>query len=299
MVMTGTLRGLALLLLAVPAAGQTSLPQPVRTMVERAAQSGDKAKIDAVVAVAKETNPEAAAEIDRIVAEIAAAKEAERVAALSTAGFLDNWAGRVDFGGSIATGNSDTRNLALGLNLVKDGLRWRHRLEASADVQKSNGMTDQERILAAWQSDWRLNDALYVYGRFGYERNFDAGISRRFIESAGLGWRALRRDAMTWDLEGGPALQQTRYFDGTSDNSFAFRGASRFGWEFAPGTRLTNDTFLLVTSASSVNNTLAVSTTLWKALSAGVSFSVLWEEEPAPGLRSTSTVTRFTLGYGF
>lgn len=289
----------ALLLLASPLAAQAPLPASVRAMVERAAESGDKAKIDAVAAVAKETHPESAAEIDRILAEIAARREAERVAALRTAGVLDNWAGRVDFGGSILTGNEDTRNLALGLNLVREGLKWRHRLEASADVQKSSGTTDQERILAAWQSDWTLSDALYVYGRFGYERNFDAGIARRFVESAGLGWRALRRERLTWDLEGGPALQQTRYFDGACDDSFAFRGASRFGWALAPETRLTNDTFLLVTTANSVNNTLALSTTLAKALSAGVSFTVLWEEEPAPGLQSTSTVTRFTLGYGF
>lgn len=286
-------------LLGAAGAAQAQLPAPVRAMVERAAESGDKAKIDAVVAVAKETNPEAAGEIDDIVAEIAARREAERVAALRTAGILANWAGRVEFGGSVQTGNADTRNLALGLNLVRDGLRWRHRLEASADMQRSNGLTDQERILAAWQSDWRLSDPLYVYGRFGYERNFDAGIARRFVESAGLGWRAIRRPAVSWDLEGGPALQQTRYVDGSSDASFAFRGASRFGWEFAPGTRLTNDSFLLVTGASAFTNTIALSTTLWKALSAGLSFTVQWEEEPAPGLQSTSTVTRFTLGYGF
>lgn len=294
-----TIAGVALAVVAQPLAAQAPLPEPVRAMVARAAESGDTAKIDAVVAVAKETHPEAAGEIDRIVAEIAARRAAERTAALRQAGFLENWSGRIDIGGSLQTGNADTRNLALGLNLVKDGLRWRHRLEASADIQRSNGVTDQERILAAWQSDWQVADRLYLFGRFGFERNFDAGIRRRFVESAGLGWRAIRRETLSWDLEGGPALQQTRYFDGTRDDGFAFRGASRFGWTFAPETRLTNDSFLLVTSASSVINTLAVSTRLWKALSAGVSFTVQWEEEPAPGLQSTSTVTRVTLGWDF
>ncbi|WP_448582511.1 DUF481 domain-containing protein [Thermaurantiacus sp.] len=291
------LAGLALS--GVPVAAQVPLPPPVRSMVERAAESGDKAKLDAVVAIAKDTHPQASGEIDRIVAEIAARKEAERVEALKTAGLLDNWGGRIDAGGAIQTGNASTRSLALGLSLLRDGLRWRHRLEASADIQTSNGETDQERILAAWQSDWTLSEALYVYGRFGYERNFDAGIGRRFIESAGLGLRAIRREGMIWDLEAGPAFQQTRYFDGLREDSFAFRGASRFRWTLAPATRLTNDTFLLVTTASSVNNTLALSTTLWKPLSVGVSFTVQWEEEPAPGLQSTSTVTRFTLGYEF
>ena len=59
---------------APAAAGTTApaLPDPVRAMVEAAAHTGDKAKIDVVVAFAKQTNRGAEAEIDRIVAEIAA-----------------------------------------------------------------------------------------------------------------------------------------------------------------------------------------------------------------------------------
>ncbi|MFQ3595393.1 MAG: DUF481 domain-containing protein [Sphingomonadaceae bacterium] len=294
------LAALAPFVLAAPATAQeSSLPPPVRAMVVTAAESGDKAKLEAVVAVAKETNPDAAEEIDRLVAAIAAQQEAQRIEALQTAGFLDNWKGRVSVGGALATGNTDTKNLALGINMVRDGLSWRHRLEANADIQRSAGTTDQERLLAAWQSDWKLSDALYVYGRFGYERNFDAGIARRFIESAGMGWSALRRPRMTWDLEAGPALQQTKYFDGRTEDGFAFRGASRFGWDLTPTTRLTNDTFLLANGASALNNTLAISTRLWRALSVGVSFTLLWEAEPAEDLRSTSTVSRFTIGYDF
>ena len=68
----------AALLLAMPAAAQSTLSPAVRQMVEAAASSGDKAKIDAVVAVAKETNKGSEAEIDKIVADISAAKAAER-----------------------------------------------------------------------------------------------------------------------------------------------------------------------------------------------------------------------------
>jgi putative salt-induced outer membrane protein len=296
----------ALLLLLTPAllapvshAQEAMLPPPVRAMVEAAAESGDKAKIDAVVTIAKETHPDAADEIDAIASTIAARKEAERLEAMRTAGPLDNWKGRAELGGSISTGNNDVRNFALGLNLLRDGISWRHRLEAAADFQSSAGTRDQERILAAWQSDWKMTERFYLWGRFGYERNFDAGITRRFIESAGLGWRALARPNLSWDLEGGPALQQTLFADGSSDNSLAFRGASRFGWDLSERTRLANDTFLLLDGASSLNNTLAVSTMLFASFSAGVSFTVLWEEEPAPGLQSTSTITRFTLGYNF
>jgi putative salt-induced outer membrane protein YdiY len=104
---------------------------------------------------------------------------------------------------------------------------------------------------------------------------------------------------MTWDLEAGPAARQTRFDDGRNENSLAFRGASRFGWDISEATRFTNDTFLFVETASSINNTAAISTTLFENFVAGLSFTYLWEEEPAPGLKSSSTITRFTLGYAF
>lgn len=285
--------------LPVPALAQSALPPTVRAMVEAAANSGDAAKIDAVVAVAKETNPESAAEIDAIVKQIADAREAARVEELKTARFLDNWKGRIDFGGSVSTGSVNNSNIALGLAVRREGLSWNHEAGFSADIQKAEGLTIQNRLYGTWQSDWKLTDRFYLLGRFEYEKNFNAGIDRRFVESIGAGYRVILPAPLSWDVEAGPAFRQTRFIDGSSDNTIAFRAASRVGWDIRENTRLTNDTFIFIESASSVQNTLAISTTLWKALSAGVSFTYLWEEAPLPGLESTSTITRFTIGYSF
>jgi putative salt-induced outer membrane protein len=286
-------------LLATPALAQSSLPPSVRAMIEGAAKSGDQAKFDAVVAVARETNPDAVAEIDTLVADITAEKERQRVAALAAAGPLDNWKGTASLGGSIATGNTDAKNIAFGLDLVRDGLDWRHRAVAAADVQRSNGVTDQERLFAAWQSDWKLTERFYVWGRFEYEKNLTLNIQRRFVESVGAGWRAMVRDDMTWDLEAGPALRQTKFFDGSSENSFALRAGSRFGWDITKATRFTNDTDFYIENSSSITNTAAITTMLFGNLSAGISFAFFWQENPGPGLQTTSTITRFTLGYAF
>ncbi|MCS6986509.1 MAG: DUF481 domain-containing protein [Sphingomonadaceae bacterium] len=290
---------LALVAAMAAPVGAQSLDPAVRAMVEAAARSGDPARIEAVVAVAKETNPRATAEIDAIVKAIADDRAARREAEIRAAGPFDLWKGRIDAGGALQTGNTDTRNLSLAVGAERDGLKWRHRAGFSADVQAVDGRTDQSRLYGTWQSDWRLDDRLYALGRFEYERNLDAGIRRRFVETVGIGWRAIRPAPFTWDLEAGPALRQTKFEDGRNENALAFRAASRFAWDVARATRLTNDTFLFVEEASSLQNTLALSPRLFGALSAGVSFTVLWEEEPAPGLASTSTITRLTLGYAF
>jgi putative salt-induced outer membrane protein len=289
---------LAAILLAGTPALAADLPVPVRSMLESAARSGDQAKIDAVVAVAKETNPESIAEIDALVSGIAAELAAKREAELQQAGFFQNWSGSGQLGASVSTGNSETKSFTAGLVMERDGIKWRHRADFLADIVDNDGGADQERILAGYQIDYKFSERMYLLGRFEYERNREAGIKRRFAESIGLGWRAVDSERVKWDLEGGPSLRQTR-FDTFDENSFAFRGASRFAWALSPTTAFTNDTAFFLESAASINNTTALTTKVFGALSARLSLNLAWEEEPPLGLEDLDTTTRVTLVYDF
>ena len=181
----------AALLAATPAFAQGALSPGAREMLEAAANSGDQAKIDAVVAIAKETNKGAEAEIDRIVADISAAKAAQREEELRTAGFFENWKGSGQLGAAVSTGNSETKSFTAGIALERDGIRWRHRADAIVDIVDNDGGTNQERILAGYQLDYKFSERLYAWGRFEYERNRGPGSSaaspnRRV--SAGAPW---------------------------------------------------------------------------------------------------------------
>ncbi len=289
----------ALLAAAQPAlARAATLPESVRAMVEAAARSGDKAKIDAVVAIAKETNKGADAEIDRIVAEIGAARSAEREAKLATAGFFDNWTGSGQLGAAVITGNIEQKSFTAGLDLQRDGLKWRHRANALFDVIDNEGGGDQQRILAGYQVDYKFSDRFYALGRLEYEKNREAGIKRRFAQSVGLGWRVIAADRVHWDLEAGPALRQTRFVTG-DDNSLAVRSASRFLWQISETAAFTNDTFLFWDDAGTINNTAALTSKLFGALSARLSVNLAWEEQPPIGLEMLDTTSRITLVYDF
>lgn len=294
------LRALAILWLlgSSAATAQSALPDPVRRMVEAAARSGDQARIDAVVAVAKETNAAAAGEIDALVAQIAAERAAAQQAKLREAGFFEGWTGSGQIGASISTGNSDTKSLTTGIALSREGIRWRHRADALADIVDTDTGSNQERILAGYQIDYRLSERVYAWGRFEYERNREAGIRRRFAESAGLGWRVLVPGRVGWELEAGPALRQTRFIDG-SDNSFAVRGASRFSFKLSDSAAFTNDTAVFWDSAGSITNTAALTARISGALSARFGFNLAWEESPPAGLESLDTTTRITLVTNF
>ncbi len=287
-----------LLLVAATPALAAELPAPVRAMLESAARSGDPAKIGAVVAVAKETNPDSVAEIDALVSGIAAELAAKREAELQQAGFFQNWTGSGQLGASVSTGNSETKSFTAGLTMQRDGLSWRHRADFLADIVDNKGGADQERILAGYQIDYKFSDRMYVLGRFEYERNREAGIKRRFSESIGLGWRAVDSDRVKWDLEGGPSLRQTQ-FETYDENNLAFRGASRFAWALSGTTAFTNDTAFFVDGAASINNTTALTTKIFGALSARLSLNLAWEEEPPLGLDKLDTTSRMTLVYDF
>jgi putative salt-induced outer membrane protein len=286
-----------LLLGAAPGLAQ-ALPEPVRKMVEAAAKTGDKAKIDPVVAIAKETNPGAAGEIDRIVADIAKEQAAAREARLAQAGFFDNWTGSGQLGAAITTGNSEVKSLTVGINLERNGLNWRHRADALVDIVDNSSGSDQQRILAGYQVDYKFSERAYAWGRFEYEKNREAGINRRFAQSAGLGYRVILPAPVSWDVEAGPALRQTRLVTGT-ENSFAVRGASRFLWAMSDTTSFTNDTAVFFDSSASINNLTALTTKMFGALSARLSFNLAWEESPPPGLESLDTTSRITLVYTF
>jgi putative salt-induced outer membrane protein len=287
----------AAVLAGQPALAQ-ALPDAVRQMVESAAKTGDQAKIDAVVAVAKETNKGADAEIDKIVADVAAAQAAEREAKLATAGFFENWTGSGQLGAAISTGNSETKSFTAGIALERNGLRWRHRADALIDIVDNDGGADQQRILAGYQIDYKFSDRLYAWGRFEYEKNREAGIDRRFAQSAGLGYRLVMPEPVTWDLEVGPALRQTRYITG-DENTVAVRAASRFLWVISPTTAFTNDTAIFWDSSGSIANTTALTAQLFGSLSARLSVNLAWEQEPPLGLDSLDTTSRITLVYSF
>lgn len=282
---------------AAPAAAQ-SLPEPVRAMVEAAALTGDKAKIDAVVAIAKQTNKGAEAEIDEIVSAHATSRQAAREAKLREASYFENWKGRGQLGAAISTGNSDVRSVTVGLNLQREGLDWRHRLDAAFDITDNRTGTDQQRILTGYQLDYKISERAYSWARLEYERNREAGIKRRFAESAGLGWRALRGRAVKWELEAGPALRQTKFVD-YDENTVAGRGASRFAWKLSGATEFTSDTAVFFAGAATVNTTAALTSRMFGAVGMRISYNLAWEEEPPEGLKSLDTTSRVTLVYDF
>lgn len=149
----------------------TGLPAGVREMIEAAIASGDGKAVATMLRFARETHASASGELDQIEARWqqlrAEAKqrrqEAER-AKLADAGLLENWAGQIGFGASRSTGKSSFLGAYGSLALNLEGLRWRQRLAARAEVQEGRTVTDNQQLTAAWQPNYKFDDQLYAFG---------------------------------------------------------------------------------------------------------------------------------------
>ncbi len=275
------------------------MPPDVRSMVEKAVNSGDKTKAAAVSGVAKEMYPESAGEIDGIITAHAQQQEVAKQKQLEDAGVFDGWTGEIQAGGSFTSGNSSTKTVSAGVKLKRDGLKWRQTFDALADLQRSDGVTDQERYAANYQLDYKITKRFYVFGAGGWERNFSAGLRSRFTESVGLGYRVVESPRVTWDLEGGPTLRQARFFD-RNESGLAFRAASKFAWQITPTIKFTQDTSgFMEGDDSSITSASALTAQIYGKLSGRLGFDIQYESEPPIGLKHLDTITRVTLVYGF
>jgi putative salt-induced outer membrane protein len=314
---------LVTLLLAAPLAAQEppvaapALPEAVRALIEAAIATGDEAKVRTVIDLAKATNPAAAGEIDALQARFAAAREEQRriaeeqrLAAVRNAGALENWTGRGEIGGFRATGNGADTGLSGRLDLKRQGIAWTHQLRASADYQRSGGVTSREKYLVSYEPRYQVGADLFTYGLGQFESDRFQGFAARYALSAGAGYQAVKRPDLNLAVKAGPALRHTRFTNGESDTRLAGLVGVDFDWTIVDGLKLTQDTNLVAETGGtstvifdSRNTTLALVTgleaRLTGKLSTRLSYSLDYQSDPQPGKVATDTLSRITFVYGF
>ncbi len=308
--------GLAgVLLAAQPALAE--LPQPVRAMIEAAIATGDEGKVRTVAEIARTTNPDDTAAIDALIADftasLAARKAAEAEArhiALREASLFENWSGRGELGGFRATGNSSNTGFTAGLTLERQGIAWRHRLTGRADYQRANGVTTREQFLGRYEPNINVSDRFYIYALAQYERDRFQGFSGRYALSGGMGYQAIKADALQLSLKAGPAYRVTQFVDGREESRIAGLLALDFDWQITERLKLTQDTNAVAETGgtavaiidsrnTSIDLTTGLDATIAKSLKARLSYAVEYDSNPPPGAVQTDTLSRVTLIYDF
>jgi putative salt-induced outer membrane protein len=285
---------------AGPVFAQQSAPSPVQAMVDDAFANGNDAEIAAVVKFARRTAPDLAESLDRRLAARVSERAATEQTRLANPAPLANWSGRGEVGASMAGGNTDTLGGYASLTATRQGVRWRHELRGEAAYQETNGVRSQERLMLAYEPRYKVSDRLSAYGLLQAEHDPVLGYDARYSISAGLGYRVLRGEALSVDLQGGPAFRHTDPVTGADETGFSGRAALDARWQLRPGVQLTQTgSAFLDARGNTFSATTGLEAQLFGPLAARVSYNVQYESAPTAGRVSTDTLSRITLVYGF
>ncbi|MFN0177596.1 MAG: YdiY family protein [Gemmatimonadales bacterium] len=144
-----------------------------------------------------------------------------------------------DFGFVNASGNTSVTTINLGNKFVANTADKKVVFTQlfSAVRSEADGTTNAENYRAQLRLDYGLGGRWYLYGLTGWDRNVPAGVSRRFEETVGLSYLAVRLPNDELGLEVGLSLFQQRNVvpisPGVFDDNFkAGRAAASFKHNF-------------------------------------------------------------------
>ena len=209
------------------------------------------------------------------------------------------------------TGNTETTDLGLGLDIKRTAGVWSLGVEAQADYGETDNVENKNRYFLASELDRQINDRMFGFGRVSYETDEFSGFDSRLFAGVGLGYLALDSEATKWSLRGGPGIKIDEvkpyiadvngvptFFPAETQESFSVIGSSEFSHAFNDAVSISNNTDLLYAQESTqIGNVLALTASLTNTLSARFSFDVRHDTNPPPGFEATDTATRIALVY--
>jgi putative salt-induced outer membrane protein len=296
---------------------QAEVPEPVKAMIDAAIASGDAAKVDTVIGLAKQTNPDDAAELDAIhqsfkeqLAAHQAAQAAEKEQAIRSAGLFENWSGKGELGAFRATGNSSNTGITAGLSLKREGIDWTHKLRGRADYQRNNGVTSREQYFFAYEPNYNISERLFVYGLAQYERDRFQGFSGRYAVSGGIGYKIINKADLQLSAKAGPAYRVTDFVTGESESRIAGLLGVDFDWSITDRLKLTHDTnavaetggsatVIVDSNNTSINLVTGLNAKVSDKLTTRFSYTIEYDSNPPAGAVKTDTLSRVTLIYDF
>lgn len=233
-------------------------------------------------------------------------------------GMLAGWSGEASLSGSKTTGNTDTTDLGLGLNLAKESPKWRHKFYATADRGEVDDQKNKQRYTLGYQLDRDITDRLYVYGNGDYFLDDFGAYENGYFLGTGLGYKLVEPTPLGWDVEAGlgyrsqlpqePAITADftqADFDALDlagdldrQNELAVRGASQITYDFNEAVSLYNNSEVIHSKSDTyLWNEIGITANLMGNLAARASYRVDHHTDVLPGVKKTDTISRVGVVY--
>ncbi len=209
--------------------------------------------------------------------------------------------GKVNVGGSLATGNTDTTHLDAEMRARFKAGRLEDNYRLLFEFADANGTATAQRILGSIESRFDVRDSLFVFGFLQYDDDQFSGYKYEIEGAIGAGYKVIDQSNMRFLVQAGTGYRFSEISVlGINEDEFVIRGSAEFEYDISEATSLSNVSIVTWDSSrTKLENTIAVTSELFADLSSRMSFNVRYNSDPPALTRKTDTLSKISLVYGF
>lgn len=204
----------------------------------------------------------------------------------------------VDLGFVSTSGNTAVTTFNMGEKLTYTTGRWTFGHAAASIYGETDGSSTAEQYDAALRAEYSLGPHFLAFAGATWYRNTFSGITSRFVEGVGLGWKAIQASRDSLRLDAAITANQETNLALVQATFAASRAGLAYQHLFGPSTAFT-ETVEWVSSLEDSDDQRVVSET---ALTAPISrqialkatYVIRFDNQPEPGFKDTDRV--FTTG---
>lgn len=204
----------------------------------------------------------------------------------------------IDLGFVDASGNSDVTTFNLGEKIAYATGRWTLSQLASAIYGETDGSSTAEQYDAGVRAEYALGPHFAAFAGVDWSRNAFAGIRSRFVEGAGLAWKAIQAARDSLRLEAAITSNQETSLMLVRSTFAATRGGLAFKHVFGAAAAFTQALELISnledTDDQRINSETALTAPISRQIALRAAYVIRFDNQPEPTKRDTDRV--FTTG---
>ncbi|MDB2682883.1 DUF481 domain-containing protein [Alphaproteobacteria bacterium] len=213
------------------------------------------------------------------------------------------WSGRVNFGASLQTGNTE-KNAILGDASLKAKIDEKNRatIKAEYNREKDDGDVTEDNRSLDGTYEYLFKPKWFAQASAGLEQDDIAELDLRTTLGAGLGYQAYERDDLNLKMVAGPTYLRSEFENGSTDSSIAAR------WALDYDQKVLEDRFQLFhdheifipgddTGAFLLESKSGVRVPITKGIIGTGEIDFDWDNDPEPGITEDDTKYAVKLGY--
>ena len=218
------------------------------------------------------------------------------------------WSGRVNFGASLQTGNTeqdainaDTEVKAKWLNTAG---KTRHRatLKAEYNRETEDDTTTEDNRAVEAMYDYFFRPKWFLNTNIRAEQDDISEIDLRLNAGAGLGYQMFERDDLNLQFVLGPTYLREEFEDGSDDSSIAARWTTDYDQKVLEERFQLFHSHELLVPADDTEGFLFDSKTgirmpIIKGITGTAEVDFDWDNDPEPGITEDDTTYALKLGY--